>query len=104
MFLVRGKDPISPEELPARMGAYETWMHSLVAKGKFREGQPLQEKTILVTSATDTLKDGYFSRSAELVSGYLIIKANDFEDAVSIAKTCPLIDQFPIEVREMKIR
>jgi len=104
MFLVRGKDAISPEELPKRLNAYESWMHNLVSKGRFREGQPLHDKSILVISATEVLDDGYFSRSKELVSGYLIINANDFGEAVEIAKTCPLIDQFPIEVREVKLR
>ncbi|MBS1597518.1 MAG: hypothetical protein JST75_04790 [Bacteroidetes bacterium] len=104
MFLVRGKDAISPEELSKRLGAYESWMHNLVSKGKFREGQPLQDASTLVISETEALTEGYFSRAKELVSGYLIIKANDFAEAVSIAKSCPLIEQFPIEVREMKIR
>lgn len=104
LFLVRGKDTVSPEDLKSRLGNYVEWMQNLVANGKFKDGHPLLDETRLVTSKTKVLEKGYFSDEKQLVSGYLIILAEDYDEATEIAKSCPLIEQFPIEVREQKIR
>jgi len=106
MFLVRGKDPVSTqEELQKRMTHYITWMQELAAKGKFKEGAPLiDNKGNLVKNSKEVVSDGSFLNPAEVISGYLIINAEDLNEATNIAKTCPLIDQFPIEVREIKVR
>jgi hypothetical protein len=32
----------------------------------------------------------------------VIISASDFDEAVAIAKTCPLLDNFQLEVRKLK--
>jgi|SRR5882724_2376836 len=104
LFLVRGKDTASPEELQGRLSAYVEWMQTLVANGKFKDGHPLLDETRLVTSKSEVIKKGYFSDAKQLISGYLIIIAKDYDEATEIAGSCPLIEQFPIEVREQKIR
>src|ERR1700688_2851641 len=45
MLLVRGKDPHSgsPEELQQRMNAYIQWMQKMIAEGRYKGGQPLEE-------------------------------------------------------------
>lgn len=104
LFLIRGKDRVSSEELTGRLAAYVEWMQNLVSKGNFKDGHPLLDETRLVTSKSKVLEKGYFSDEIQMVSGYLIILAKDYDEATEIAKTCPLIEQFPIEVREQKIR
>ena len=104
LFLVRGKDTITTEEFKARFSAYVVWMQDLAAKGKFKDGHPLLDETRLVISKNEVITKGYFSDDKQIISGYLVISANDYDEATSIAKTCPLIDQFPIEVREQKVR
>src|SRR5438477_8086341 len=106
IFLVRGKDPVTtPEELQKRMAPYITWMQELMAKGIFKDGAPLiDNKGNLVKNKNEVVSEGPFLDPAQVISGYLIINAEDLKEATAIAKTCPLINQFPIEVREIKVR
>jgi hypothetical protein len=105
LFLVHGKDTVTtPEELQKRMAPYVEWMQALMAKGQFKDGAPLIDDNGNMVSKTEVVSKGAFLDPKNVVSGYLIIKANDLNEASAIAKTCPLVNQFLIEVREVKVR
>lgn len=38
----------------------------------------------------------------EMIGGYVIISASDINEATEIARTCPLLDHFQLEVRKLK--
>jgi hypothetical protein len=46
--------------------------------------------------------DGPFMESKEMISGYMIINANDVEEATRLASECPLLGPFQLEVRKLK--
>ncbi len=105
MFLVRGKDPVStPGELEKRMGPYIDWMQQLVSKGQFKTGSPLVDDKGTMVDKKNQVSEGFFLDARTVISGYLIIYAKDLNEAADIAQTCPLIQQFSIEVREVKVR
>ena len=43
MFLTRGYDNPSPEEMQERMGVYVEWMQKMMADGRYKGGQPLDQ-------------------------------------------------------------
>jgi len=48
------------------------------------------------------ITDGPYAESKEIVGGYLGIKANDLDEAIEIAKGCPIFDyDGSTEVREI---
>jgi hypothetical protein len=81
------------------------WVESLAESGNFVAGEPLLTIGRYV-SKNNVLTDGPFIEAKEAISGYVIIKGENLEQAISIAQTCPLIlkDKIVIEVRPiMKI-
>jgi hypothetical protein len=105
MLLVRGKDPLlsSPEKLQKRMETYVAWMQKMMAEGRYKGGQPLEEgEGKLLKNKEEVVSDGPFMEVKEMIGGYVIISANDINEAVEIAKTCPLLNDFQLEVRKLK--
>jgi len=79
-------------------------MDSLAKEGKLSGGQPLTKNGTVLKGEKKQRIDGPFVESKEMVGGYLAIKANDFEEAVEIAKGCPIFDYDGItEVREVAV-
>ena len=76
------------------------WVKSLADSGNYVTGQPLAIKGKYV-SKDQVLSDGPFIESKEGVSGYDIILAENLNQAVSIAQTCPMVMQ-GLAVREVR--
>jgi hypothetical protein len=105
MLLVRGKDPHSgsPEEFQKRMSDYIVWMQKMMSEGRYKGGQPLDESEgRLLKNKEQVLTDGPFMDTKEMIGGYIMIAANDLNEATEIAKTCPMLDFFQLEVRKLK--
>ena len=105
MLLVRGKDPHSgsPEELQQRMTAYIGWMQKMIAEGRYKGGQPLDEgEGRLLRDKKQVMTDGPFMDTKEMIAGFIIILANNMDEATDIAKTCPMLEYFQLEVRKLK--
>ncbi len=101
MFLVRGNDPHleSPGEMQQRMHDYVEWMQNLMAQGRYKGGQPLEEGGgRLLKNKKEVLTDGPFMDSKEIIGGFIIIGAEDIDEATEIARTCPMLDYFQLEV------
>lgn len=93
MYLFRGGDfrelQSSPEKMQAHMQKWRTWMQKLGQQGKFVAGEPLQKEGKIVAKAGKVVTDGPFTEGKEVVGGYLIVKANDINEAVELSKECP---------------
>ena len=80
------------------------WIKSIADSGNYIGGEPLAITGKYVTK-NEVLSDGPFIESKEGVSGYDIILAENLNQAVSIAQTCPLVMKgiAVIEVRPIQI-
>jgi hypothetical protein len=76
------------------------WIKSIAESGNYINGEPLGV-TGRYVSRDSVLSDGPFIESKEGIAGYDIILAENIEQAVSIAQTCPLV-QKGIAVREVR--
>ena len=76
------------------------WVKSLIESGNRIEGAPLMLSGNLV-SKDEILSDGPFIESKEGILGYDLIYAENFEQAVAIAKTCPMVMQ-GVATREVR--
>jgi hypothetical protein len=77
-----------------------SWVRELAASGNYVEGKPLLMEGKYVTK-DHILSDGPFIEAKEGVSGYLIINAENLNQAASIAQSCPYVisGEMVIEVR-----
>ena len=107
MLLLRGgvsNRDLSPDQLQRQIERYMNWIEQLRRDGHFVAGEPLDE-TGKVLSGNDgnTITDGPFTESKEAVGGYFIIRANDLEAAVQLAKGCPIFrNHGTVEVRPIQ--
>ena len=99
----RAEEFKSPEKAQAHMQKWMEWMGTLNAQGKFIGAQPLKTNSGKVLKGKKkVLTDGPFIEGKEIVGGYLICKADSFDEAVEIAKGCPGFEHDGIvEVREI---
>ncbi len=108
LFLFRGGDARnvnqSAEAEQAHMEKWMEWMSGLAATGKFVGAQPLQTSGMHISGNKKVVTDGPFMEGKEMVGGYLICKADTYEEAVEHAKGCPVLefDNGTVEVREIK--
>jgi hypothetical protein len=108
LFLFRGGDAQaaqqSPEQMQAHMQKWMEWMGGLTEKGSFLGAQPLDQTGRQVTGTAKVVTDGPFIEGKEMVGGYLMCKATDYNEAVEISKGCPILefDDGCVEVREIK--
>jgi len=93
---------MSPEDIQSVIARYGEWAGRMSAEGRLRGGNKLEDGTARHISGkmgSPTVTDGPFPETKEVVGGYFLIAAASYDDAVSVAATCPHLDFGRIEVR-----
>jgi len=102
VFLYRGGEAgRSPERMQQMMQKWMSWFKELDAKGHVKnQGHPLERSGKLVQGRQKTIIDGPFAEAKDVVGGYTLVEATDLEQAVEIAKGCPIFEvEGAVEVR-----
>ncbi len=104
LLLIRGGDArmetLSESDRNSHMQAWGVFMAKLAEAGHLAGGLPL------TTDGRVLRKDGaseevVVSDKGEAVGGYLLLKANDYDQAVELTKDCPVFEHYgSVEIRE----
>ena len=92
MFLFRGGEGVyelSPQEQQAQMQKWLAWVEKLTKDGRYLSGEPLLPEGKVVSGKNKPVTDGPYSESKEVIGGFFLIEAKDFNEACEIAKDCP---------------
>ena len=85
------------------MQAWRSWMEGLGKQGVFVGADPLQRIGKQVNGKNKVVTDGPFIEGKEMVGGYVIVTAKDIDEAVEIAKGCPIFkEDGKVEVRPLQ--
>jgi hypothetical protein len=80
-----------------------TWMQDLGQKGILAGAENLQRTGKQVNGKSKVVTDGPFIVAKEMVNGYIIVNAKDIDEAVEIAKGCPIFkENGKVEVRPVQ--
>jgi hypothetical protein len=79
----------SPEAMQAYMGKWMAWIDKLREEGKYLSGEPLLPGGKLVKGPDKKVTDGPYAEAKEIVGGFFIINAENYDDAVAISKDYP---------------
>lgn len=92
----------SPDQLQEYMKQYHDWVGGIAAQNKFSGGKGLSTEGKVLKS-NNVITDGPFVEIKESIAGFIMIKANDFADAVKIAEGCPILkgEGNSVEVRQV---
>lgn len=106
LYLFRGGHDgwtdLSQEEKQDHMQLWGKWMGELKEKGQLLDGLPLAEDGKVVEKKGEIITNGPFAEGAEVVGGYLIVSAEDLDEAVELSKGCPIFENGGnVEVRQI---
>lgn len=89
----------SPEEMQAVLTQWHQWKENFPAILDMGDGLLPTGRTVKASVVTD----GPSVESKEIISGYSIVEASDYEAALVVARACPalLAPGASIEVREL---
>lgn len=79
----------SAEQMRAAVKLWQDWIGGIAAQGKFVATNPLDHSGKVVAH-DGVVTDGPFVETKEIISGYIIVKANTFEEAIELSKGCPI--------------
>jgi hypothetical protein len=79
---------LSAQQIAAMTGDYVAWR----AEGRLKAGEKLTNdggKVLLSEAGRIVVTDGPFAESKELLGGFYLIAAEDYDEACRIARSCP---------------
>jgi|SRR6478609_3888752 hypothetical protein len=90
----------SPQLHQQRIQEMTKWSVDLAESGNYIGGNALKTNGSYIAK-DDVLSDGPFIEAKECISGFIFIDADNIEQAISIAQTCPYVmdSTMAIEVR-----
>lgn len=95
----------SPEEELQRVKEYSAWARELERKGLLTSGEKLKDDGRSLSQAKEraTIIETSAKAAEGAVAGYFLVVATDYDQAVTIAKTCPHIKHGGIvEIRQIE--
>ncbi len=92
----------SPEQMQVYMKMYQDWVATIVARDRFIGGKGLSTEGKVI-KFNQVVTDGPFAEIKESIAGYVMIRAENFDEAVSMAKECPILmgEGNSVEVRKV---
>ena len=81
----------SPEQMQAAIKPWQDWIGGIAAQNKLASPPKRWSAYGRVVKQNNIITDGPYVEIKEAIGGLIFIKANDFEEAVEIAKGCPVL-------------
>ncbi len=94
----------SPAEMEAISKKWHDWIGEIAAQGKLASGGQQLSAEGKVLKAGGVITDGPFVEIRERLGGYIVVKADNFEEATTLAHGCPALDvDGSVEIRPLFI-
>lgn len=91
----------TPEQMQAAMKPYQEWIADIAAQDRLVAPPKRWDMDGRVVSTAKKVHEGPYAEGTISLGGLFLIKANDYDEAVEIAKRCPIIQYGAIvEVRK----
>lgn len=106
MILVHAPDTyarLTPEQRQATMERYGAWSEAFRANGHWVASEKLAEeggKRVSKSAGKLTVVDGPFSEAKEIVGGFIVFRAENYEQAAALIRDCPFLEDGRIELRQ----
>jgi len=92
----------SPEEMQAVTKKWMDWIGGIAAQNKLSSPGDRLTSDGKVVRPNNVVTDGPYTEIKELIGGYSIVKVETMEEAVELAKGCPIFEfGGNVEVREI---
>ena len=107
MVILQGRPDIwqdlSPEEIQQKVEKYQAWSNSMRESGRYVSGEKLGEeggKLLSRQQGRISIVDGPFSETKEVVGGYMVFRAANYDEAIELLRSSPFLDDYRIALRQ----
>ncbi|MCA8954924.1 MAG: transcription initiation protein, partial [Planctomycetes bacterium] len=106
MLVLRGdvtKDysHLTPDDMQRILGAYEAWAGRMAGEGRLKAGHKLMDeggRVIRPAGKSSAVSDGPYAETKEVVGGYYLLDADDYDHAVRLCEGHPNLEFGSIEI------
>jgi hypothetical protein len=97
---------MSAEQIQQTLKKWMDWRSSLETSGHLKQfGERLEMTGKVVRGTAKAVTDGPFIEVKDFVQGYMSIQAKDVNQAVEVAKGCPIFDSGgSVEIRPLMVQ
>lgn len=82
----------SPEQMQQIMAEWMDWMAGIAAQQKLADrGNRLSMNDSKTVKPGHVVTDGPYTEIKEFISGYIVVKCSSIDEAVALAKGCPVL-------------
>lgn len=94
---------MSPEDMQGIMEQWNGWIGKGMEEGWMADSGDALKPDGRIMDSNKVISDGPFTESKEIIGGFSIIEAEDYDAACEIAKSCPAFNSGScrLEVREL---
>ncbi|NCD69535.1 YciI family protein [Mucilaginibacter agri] len=82
----------TPEDFEALNVKWQNWMGNIAAQGKLVNNGTRLSPEGKVLKSGGVITDGPFVEIREMLGGIVVIRANDLDEATTLAHGCPAVD------------
>ena len=96
---------LSPEEMQAIVARYKAWGQRLHASGKFVASNKLEDtgRVLRADAGKIRITDGPFTETKDVLGGYFVIQADNYEQAAELCRDSPHLDFGAVEIRRIEL-
>ena len=83
---------VSPDEMQRIVEEYSAWREGLQSGGRLIGANKLKDeggKHVSLVDGDVRIVDGPYSEAKEIIGGYFIVEASDYDQAVELTRDCP---------------
>ena len=94
---------LTPEDRQRKIEKYRGWVQALHASGRHVSGEKLGEeggKRLRLQNGRLNVVDGPFTEAKEVVGGYVLFRAADYQEAIALTRECPFLEDGTVEIRQ----
>ena len=97
---IKAEEP-TPQQMQEIGMKWWQWRIQLESQNKIASTGNRLSKAGRVVKANNAVTDGPYAEIKEMLAGFMVLKAESFEEAIAVAKTCPiLLNGGNVEVRK----
>lgn len=83
---------LTPAQLQEMMTSWSNWMGGIAARDMLADGgHRLGIRESKTVAPGNVVTDGPYTEVKEFINGYIVVKTQSVEEAVEIAKACPML-------------
>ncbi len=81
----------SPDEMQSMMQHWQNWMGGIAAQNKLADSGNRLGSNGNTLQPGSVITNGPYAEIKEIITGYIIIRAESIDEAAEMAKGCPLV-------------